>query len=177
MGTKRTAKCDFGDRRNLEPAQLFPLLRRSEYELFESEAAYRRWFVSECLDPIISNLYVDDGLLSYRTEIQIPSTTSRIDILATLKSGRQVGFELKARNKKAPHVGKHEIVLGVGQAWLYQDMLTARFGRFVPVFLVCDAASKEVAGLIYRHGNFIGLIEANPANIFCMAHSPSYGRS
>lgn len=162
-------KCDFGDLRSLDPQQLFAVLHKSKYEPFQSEAHYRTWFIDEALIPILSLFWPGRSITKIWRERQLPHGNCRIDVLVILEGGKIIGFELKSRNKKAPQTGTHSAILGIGQALLYQDILTAFHQRFVPVFLVADAVSKEVAGVIWRHGLRIGLIEANPRNIFTVS--------
>ena len=136
---------------------------------FGGENAYRQWFVAEALELLFEEL-TGEVLDSFQVERRLPSGV-RIDVLAKGRGGAVRGFELKARNRKNPQTAEHALLQGVGQALLYQDILMARFGSAAAMYLVSDAVSERVAGVLLRHGIFVGLVEANTDHILCISRA------
>lgn len=165
--------CDFGDYERLGAcAALTRLSERPDVPGFKSESEYRAWFVREAVAPIVNHMYAGAAVLRVTTETALGGTGLRLDVLAALDDGRSVGFELKARNPRNPQNGRYELVQGIGQALLYQDVLRALRGAHSQVHLVSDHVHEAVAELMMRHGLMVGLIEANQDRVVCMAALP-----
>jgi hypothetical protein len=128
---------------------------------FKSEKAYAEWFIEEPLKMFIP--YVADGarLLWAEREYKLSHSGMRIDVFAIAENKQVFGFELKTQNKRSPQTHTHQVVLGVGQALLYQDIIRERFGQNATVYLTSDKITSRVAGIIMRHNHFIGLLQSN----------------
>lgn len=164
--------CDFRDYERLGAGSALSLLAdKASAGMFASEADYRRWFVREALEPLLAHLRGGMAVRDVRIERSLGGTGLRLDVEAVLTDGSSVGFELKATNRKNPQTARYALVQGVGQALLYQDLLSAFRGRRTPVFLVSDVVYEPVAELLLRHGLMVGLVEANPTRIVCFAGS------
>lgn len=162
------ARSDFGDREDLERGAALDLLSGQRLPSFASERDYREWFVVEALPDLIPHLTGGVPLMSFEVEQKLPGGSARIDVIARSVTGDVFGFELKAANRKNPQTARYALMQGIGQALLYQDCLSVRHGRFVPVSLVSDIVFPDVASLMLRHGLMVGLIEANAERIVCM---------
>jgi hypothetical protein len=161
----KMARCDFGEMEHLTLAGARGMLAVTAVPYLRGERAYRDWFVTEALIPLLAHAYPDLSVVGIETEKRLNGCDLRIDVLARMDDRRSVGFELKAVNSKNPQTARYRLMQGVGQALLYHDVLSAHGPA--DVFLVGDVLHPEVLAVCVRHGLPIGVAEANSERIVC----------
>lgn len=163
----RVTEPNFVGREDISAAQALAMMRDRRSPGFNSEAEYSEWFVHEALPDLMRHI-TGCEMSRFAKEHRLQGGAARIDVIARAENGFQVGFELKAANRKNPQTARYALVSGIGQAMLYQDLLSVVNGTHVPVYLVSDIVVDDVAALLLRHGLLIGVIEANRDRVISM---------
>jgi len=160
---------DRNDANTLTPLEALETIKNNDHELFPNEHEYRTWFIDNVLERLSPHIASGGMVDEIWQEKLVFGSRLRIDVLATTDNGYVLGFELKSVNPRYRQNHAREILGGVGQVLLYEDVLREQYGNKARVFLVSDSVTERAARLIMRHDYLINLVEANQKTITCIA--------